>query len=83
MGESRSETGARGIAEGFKGWAKRVYGQLTGRSELAREGQAQESRADAEREALRHETEAARAKAEAQAREIQQSAAEESKRSGS
>jgi uncharacterized protein YjbJ (UPF0337 family) len=81
MSESRAETGVRGVVEGFKGWSKRVFGQLTGRAGLEREGQAQESKADAEREALRHETEAARAKAEAEAREIRQETAEKSKRS--
>jgi uncharacterized protein YjbJ (UPF0337 family) len=82
MDERRAETGARGVVEGLKGWTKRVFGQLTGRDDLAGEGRAQQERADAEREAFRHETEAARARAEAEAEEIRQGAIEESKRTG-
>ena len=82
MGESRAETGARGVIEGLKGWTKRTFGQLSGRRGLEREGREQESKADAERTALRHETEAARAKAEAETREARQRAAEWTKESG-
>jgi uncharacterized protein YjbJ (UPF0337 family) len=82
MGESRAETGARGVIEGLKGWTKRTFGQLSGRRRLEREGREQESKADAERTALRHETEAARAKAEAETREARQRAAEWTKESG-
>jgi uncharacterized protein YjbJ (UPF0337 family) len=82
MNEGGAERGAKGVLEGVKGWAKRVFGQATGRPGLEREGRAQERRADAERDALKHETEAARAKAEAEAHEAAQQAAEWTKERG-
>jgi uncharacterized protein YjbJ (UPF0337 family) len=72
MTDSAPRHGARGVVEGIKGRVKEAFGSLTGRRGLVREGEAQQDRADAEREVAKHETEAARARAEAEIEEARQ-----------
>jgi uncharacterized protein YjbJ (UPF0337 family) len=80
MGETGSNA-ASGVLEGVKGWVKRTFGRATDRPDIEREGRAQEAKGEAERDAALHEAKAARAKAEAEAREVQQQAAEWDKES--
>lgn len=74
MGDTGPEAGAKGIFEDVKGKAKEVAGEVTGRHDLEREGGAQQSKADAERNVAEHEAEAEAARAEAKAQEAQQRA---------
>lgn len=55
----------RGVVEDAKGKAKEVIGTVTGREDLTREGQAQQDKADAQRDAAKKEAEAERARANA------------------
>lgn len=57
-----------------KGHAKEAAGDLTGNEDLEREGEAQQAKADAEREVASKEAEAEKARAEAKAQEAQQRA---------
>jgi uncharacterized protein YjbJ (UPF0337 family) len=68
--------GAEGIVEGIKGKAKEVLGKLTGDQETHREGQAQQDKAEAEREVAAREAEADKARTEAEAHEERQRAHE-------
>jgi uncharacterized protein YjbJ (UPF0337 family) len=76
MGDSGPESGAKGIVEDLKGKAKDVAGQVTGNERLEREGEAQQSKADAQRDVAKAEAEAEKARSEAAAQEAQQRAAE-------
>ena len=73
-GDSGPEAGAKGIVEDVKGKAKDVIGQVTGDPELEREGEAQQAKADAQREVAAKEAEAEKARAEAAAHEAEQRA---------
>ena len=73
-GDSGPEAGAKGIVEDVKGKAKDAIGNLTGNQDLEREGEAQQAKADAQREVAAKEAEAEKARAEAQAQEAQQRA---------
>ena len=73
-GDSGPEAGAKGIVEDLKGKAKDAIGNLTGNADLEREGEAQQAKADAQREVAAKEAEAEKARAEAQAQEAQQRA---------
>ena len=66
------EAGASGVIEGVKGKVKEAAGALTGKEELRREGQAQQEKADAQREVASKEAEAEKARLEASAREAEQ-----------
>lgn len=66
------EAGGKGIVEGVKGKVKEAAGALTGKDELKREGQAQQDKADAQREVATKEAEAEKARAEAAAHEAEQ-----------
>lgn len=59
----------RGVVEAVKGLGKEVLGTVTGRGEMAREGQAQQDKARAQRDAARKEAEAEKARAEAKIEE--------------
>ena len=52
------EEAIKGAVEGVKGKAKEVVGEVTGRDDLHREGQAQQDKADAQRNAAKKEAEA-------------------------
>ena len=73
-GDSGPEAGAKGIVEDLKGKAKDAIGNLTGNEGLEREGEAQQAKADAERDVAAKEAEAEKARAEAKAQEAQQRA---------
>lgn len=68
------ESGVSGIIEDVKGKAKEAVGTVTGRDDLAREGEAQQDKADAERDVAKKEAEAESARAGAQAAEERQKA---------
>ncbi len=66
------EAGAKGAAEEVKGRVKEAAGTLLGNSDLEREGEAQQEKADAQRDVAEHEAKADAARAEARARESKQ-----------
>jgi uncharacterized protein YjbJ (UPF0337 family) len=68
------ESGVSGIIEDVKGKAKEAVGTVTGRDDLAREGEAQQDKADAQRDVAKKEAEAESARAGAQAAEERQKA---------
>jgi uncharacterized protein YjbJ (UPF0337 family) len=61
-----------GVTEGAKGKAKEVIGKVTHRKDLHREGQAQQDKADAQRNAAKKEAEADSARGAAKAHEARQ-----------
>ena len=73
-GDSGPEAGAKGVVEDLKGKAKDAIGNLTGNEDLEREGEAQQAKADAQRDVATKEAEAEKARAEAKAQEAQQRA---------
>lgn len=66
--------GIRGVVEGVKGKAKEAVGAVAGRDDLAREGQAQQDKADAQRDAAKNEAKAEAARKGAEAAEERQKA---------
>lgn len=74
MGDSGPEAGAKGAVEGIKGKAKEAVGAITDKDDLRREGQAQQDKADSQREVAGKEAEAEKARAEAKAHEADQRA---------
>jgi len=70
--DSGPEAGAKGVVEGVKGRAKEAVGAITGKDELRREGEAQQAKADSQREVAVKEGEAEKARAEATAHEAEQ-----------
>ena len=70
--DSGPEAGAKGVVEGIKGKVKEAVGALTGKEELEREGEAQQEKADAQRDVAAKEAEAEKARAVATAREAEQ-----------
>lgn len=71
---SGPEEAIKGVVEGAKGKAKEVAGAVTGRDDLYREGQAQQDKADAQRDAAKKEAEAETARGGAKAAEQRQKA---------
>lgn len=74
MGDTGPESGIKGVVEDVKGKAKEAAGTLIGDEDLEREGEAQQSKAEAQREVAEHEAKAEKARAEAEAQEAQQRA---------
>ncbi|MDT5174155.1 MAG: hypothetical protein QOG37_1406 [Mycobacterium sp.] len=75
MGEkSGPQEGIEGIVEGVKGKAKEVIGAVTGRDDVKKEGQAQQDKADAQRDVAKKEAEAESARGGAKAAEERQKA---------
>ena len=70
--DSGPEAGTKGVVEGVKGKAKEAVGAITGKEELRREGEAQQAKADSQREVAAKEAEAEKARAEATAHEAEQ-----------
>lgn len=70
--ESGPEAGVKGVVEGVKGKAKEAVGAVTGNDEMRREGEAQQEKADAQRDVAAKEAEAEKARATAEAREAEQ-----------
>ena len=60
MGDNKSgpEEAVQGVVEGVKGKAKEAAGAVAGRDDLKQEGQAQQDKADAQRDAAKKEAEA-------------------------
>ncbi|RMI31261.1 microaggregate-binding protein 1 [Nocardia stercoris] len=81
MNESHSgpRDAAEGVVEDVKGKVKDAAGTLTGNEELKREGQAQQDRAAAQREAAGKEAEAQRARGEAEVHRARQAGHAEQK----
>lgn len=68
------ESGISGVVEDVKGKAKEAVGTVTGRDDLVREGEAQQDKAEAERDVAKKEAEADSARAGANAAEQRQKA---------
>jgi uncharacterized protein YjbJ (UPF0337 family) len=66
--------GISGVVEGVKGKAKETIGAVTGRDDIRREGEAQQDKADSQREAAKKEAEAEAARGSAEANEARQKA---------
>ncbi|CAN5313033.1 CsbD family protein [soil metagenome] len=77
--DSGPKSGVKGVIEGVKGKAKEAAGVVTGNTSLEREGEAQQNKADAQREVAEQEAKAEGSRAEAQAHEAEQKAAEKGK----
>lgn len=69
-----SEPGSRASSEDVKGKVKEAAGKLTGDESLEREGQAQQDKAEAQREVATKEAEAEKARAEAAVHEAREDA---------
>jgi uncharacterized protein YjbJ (UPF0337 family) len=67
--KSGPQEAIRGIIEGPIGIAKQLIGSVFGRNDLVREGQAQEDKADAQRNAAKKEAAAESARASAKGAE--------------
>ena len=76
MSDSGPEAGVKGVVEDVKGKAKEVAGTVTGNDDLTREGEAQQDKADAQRDVAKKEAEAEAARGSAAAAEARQKAAE-------
>ncbi|BBX39690.1 general stress protein CsbD [Mycobacterium simiae] len=74
MGDDKSgpQEAVKGAVEGIKGKAKEFGGTIAGRDDLVEEGQAQQDKADAQRDAGKKEAEAESARAGAKAAEERQ-----------
>jgi uncharacterized protein YjbJ (UPF0337 family) len=70
--ESGPKAGVEGVAEDVKGRAKEAVGAVSGNESLTKEGQAQQDKADALRDAAAKEAEAEKARAQATAAEAEQ-----------
>jgi uncharacterized protein YjbJ (UPF0337 family) len=70
--DSGTKAGVKGVVEEVKGKAKEAVGVVTGRDDLEREGEAQQEKADAQRDVAKKEAQADKARAEADAREAEQ-----------
>jgi uncharacterized protein YjbJ (UPF0337 family) len=69
---SRPAEAVKGVVEGVKGRVKEAVGAVTGRDDLTREGQAQQDKAEAQRNAAKKEAEAHAARASAEVAEKRQ-----------
>ena len=74
--KSGPKVGVEGVVEGVKGKAKEIIGAVTGRDDLKREGQAQQDKADAQRDAAKKEAEAEAARGGAEAAAKRQKASQ-------
>lgn len=74
MGKSGPREGVEGVVEDLKGKAKETVGAIKGDENLKQEGQAQQDKADAQREAARKEAEADAARVAARTHEAEQAA---------
>lgn len=72
--KSGPEEAIEGVVEGVKGKVKEVAGAVAGRDDLMREGQAQQDKAEAQREAAQKEAEAESARKAAEINEARQKA---------
>jgi uncharacterized protein YjbJ (UPF0337 family) len=74
VGDNKSgpQEAVKGVVEGVKGKAKEAVGAVAGRDDLKQEGQAQQDKADAQRDAAKKEAEAESARGGAKAAEERQ-----------
>lgn len=72
--DSGPEAGIKGVVEDVKGKAKEAVGSVIGNDSLKQEGQAQQDKAEAQREVATKEAEAEKARAKAAADEARQQA---------
>ena len=70
--ETGPEAGVKGVVEDVKGKAKEAVGAVTGNDEMREEGEAQQRKADAQRDVAAKEAEAEKARATAEAHEAEQ-----------
>ena len=70
--KSGPKEGLEGVVEGVKGKAKEAVGTVTGKGDLAQEGEAQQDKAQAQRDAAKKEAEAESARGGAKAAEQRQ-----------
>jgi uncharacterized protein YjbJ (UPF0337 family) len=68
------EAAAKGVVEDVKGKAKEVVGSVVGNDDLKHEGQAQQDKAEAERDVAKKEAEADASRAAASAAETREEA---------
>lgn len=71
---SGPQEAVKGVVEDVKGKLKEAAGTVTGRDDMIREGQAQQDKAEAEREAAKREAQAEAARGEAKVEEARQRA---------
>jgi uncharacterized protein YjbJ (UPF0337 family) len=64
--------GVKGVVEDVKGKAKEAVGALSGQDSLAREGRAQQDKAQSQREVAEKEAQAEKARAQAKTDEARQ-----------
>ncbi len=76
MGDTGPESGAKGATEGIKGKVKEAAGTVTGDPDLEREGEAQQDKAEAQRDVAAKEAEAEKARSEAAGHEAEQRASQ-------
>jgi len=74
MPDTGPKAAVEGVVEDIKGRAKEAYGSLTGDEDKKREGEAQQMKADAERDVAKEEAKAEKSRAKAEALEAQQRA---------
>jgi uncharacterized protein YjbJ (UPF0337 family) len=72
--ETGPQAAAKGIVEDVKGKAKDLIGSITGNEKLEREGEAQQDKAQSQREVAENEAKAEKARAEAKVHEAEQRA---------
>ena len=72
--DSGPEAGIKGVVEDVAGKAKEAVGTVLGRDDLKHEGQAQQDKADAERDVAKKEAEAEAARGAASAAETREEA---------
>ena len=72
--ETGPKAGVSGVVEDVKGKAKDLIGSITNNERLEREGEAQQDKAQAEREVAKKEAQADKARAEAELHEAEQRA---------
>jgi uncharacterized protein YjbJ (UPF0337 family) len=70
--KSGPKEGVEGVVEDIKGKAKEAVGTVTGRGDLTKEGEAQQDKAQAQRDAAKKEAEAESARGGAKAAEERQ-----------
>jgi uncharacterized protein YjbJ (UPF0337 family) len=72
--KSGPEEAIKGVVEGAKGLAKEAVGSVVGNKDLEQEGEAQQDKAEAQRNAAKKEAEAEAARGGAEAAEKRQQA---------
>ena len=72
MGETGPEAAGKGVAEEVKGRAKEAVGAVIGDDSMKHEGEAQQRKADADRDVAEHEAKAEKARAASDAHEAEE-----------